>query len=257
MIQKLLFGLNLNTTDHEIMKEILHKLYSVESVNKQKLLVVSKYTERTRINLILLQIFLQELNQHGMFIAVDRPHQYVSYLLNIHKICQKKLIYVDMVSRISGEYRSENEAGTVFTNGPYDIGFLHNFTTKGFAVGDLPQCKVDIKRVEFILIDDLAALQKYNAAKNIERFVLSFVSTIEQLKGCIGIIVLDVNKNRDLYKLIEKSCDAMLFVNLSNNLVKFFEERRAPLLPAPLRAASNFEKAVNYSHLEPDRRTMT
>lgn len=256
MIQKLPFGLNLNTTDHEIMKEILHKLYSVEGVNKQKLLVVSKYTERTRINLILLQIFLQELEQQGMFIAVDRPHQYVAYLLNLHKICQKKLVYVDMVSRISGENRSENEAGTVFTNGPYDMGFLHNFTTKGFAVGDLPQREIDVKRIEFILIDDLAAMQKYNVAKDIERFISSFVSTIERLKGCIGIIVLDVNKNRDLYRLIENNCDAMLFVNLSNKLVKFIEERRVPLLPAPLRAVSNFEKAVNYSHSEPDRRTI-
>ena len=76
----------------KIINGIMAVVYSPEVVDKKKILMVSKYTERTRVNLILLKFFLEEMNMRGIFITIDRPHQYIEYLLNLHGISQKKLI---------------------------------------------------------------------------------------------------------------------------------------------------------------------
>ena len=203
-----------------IMKELAEKLYSMEDSNQNKVLIVSKYTERTRVNLLLLKFFLQERGQRGIFITIDRPHQYIAYLLKLHGICQKKLIFLDAVSRISGECHSEKETNVCFMNGPYEVDFLRDITTQGFTAGDIPKPEIELEDIGFILIDDVAAFQKYNSTKVVEKLMISYLSTIESLKNVMAIIVLDVNKNKHLYKIITKNSDKVILVNLSNTLVK-------------------------------------
>ena len=88
------------TTD--IMKRFTEFFYSPGSLNGGKVLVVSRYTERMRVNICLLKFFLHEMKQKGIFITIDRPHQYTASLLTLHGISQDNLVYIDAVSRISG-----------------------------------------------------------------------------------------------------------------------------------------------------------
>ncbi len=206
----------------DVKNIIAQRLYSMEGFDQRKVLIISKYTERTRINLLLLKFFLKERGRRGIFITVDRPHQYISYLLKLHNVSQKDLIYIDTVSIISGEgeFAYEQDNNVCFLNGPNKINSLQDLITNGFIDGGIPKHEIDLKKVDFILMDDVAALYKYNIDNKIEEFLFSYLSAIETMKNIMAPIVLDVNKNKSLYKIITNNCDKVLLVNLSKSIVK-------------------------------------
>ncbi len=146
----------------------------------------------------------------------------MSYLLKLHSVSQKNLIFLDTVSIISGEsdFIYEQDNNVCFLNGPCKTDFLKDLATKGYIAGDIPKQEIDLKNVDFILIDDVAALKKYNSYKDLEDFLVSYMSAIANLKNIMAPIVLDVNKNKQLYKIITNNCDKILLVNLSKSLVK-------------------------------------
>ena len=108
------FGIETMKNMEDIINSLMAVLYSPEAVNNKKVLVVSKYTERTRVNLILLKFFLEEMKMRGIFITIDRPHQYIEYLLKLHGISQDKLLYIDVVSQLSGEILLHDDSNVFF-----------------------------------------------------------------------------------------------------------------------------------------------
>ena len=208
----------------EIINRITALFYSPDTVDKRKILVVSKYTERTRVNLILLKFFLQEMNMRGIFITIDRPHQYIEYLLNLHGISQKKLLFIDVVSRLSGEIKPYDDSNVFFMDGPYEVGFLDKAMGGCYetdpVVGDIPKDYVNLKEMDFILVDDIAALTKYLDDDGVKKFIDSYLTSIRRLATVTAPIVLDINKNKDMYNLLKKSCECVIFINLMKSLVK-------------------------------------
>ena len=207
-----------------IIHNIMAVIYSPAVVDKRKILVVSKYTERTRVNLILLKFFLQEMNMRGIFVTIDRPHQYIEYLLNLHGISQKKLLYIDVVSRLSGEIKPYDDSNVFFMDGPYEVGFLDQLMGRCYetdpVVGDIPKDYVNLKEMDFILVDDIAALAKYLDDDGIKKFIDSYLTSIRRLATVIAPIVLDINKNKDMYNLLKNNCECVIFINIMKSIVK-------------------------------------
>ncbi|MCK5309555.1 MAG: hypothetical protein KAJ64_02820, partial [Thermoplasmata archaeon] len=191
----------------KIINGIMAVVYSPEVVDKKKILMVSKYTERTRVNLILLKFFLEEMNMRGIFITIDRPHQYIEYLLNLHGISQKKLIYIDVVSHLSGEIKLFDDSNVFFMDGPYEVGFLDDVMDGCYepdsVAGSIPKNYVNLKEMDFILVDDIAALSKYLDDDGIKKFIDSYLTSIRRLATVTAPIVLDINKNKEMYNLLK------------------------------------------------------
>lgn len=204
----------------QIIKSITDILYSPNAVNQSKLLIVSKYTERTRVNLILLKYFLQEMNMRGLFITVDRPHQYIRYLLKLHGIPQKKLLFIDAVSKISGSSSAPGETNVRFMDGPYEVSFLEEIMCGGYETGDIPTNYVNLKELDFILIDDIAAFAKYMDEGESKELVLSYMASIKRLGNVVAPVVLDINRNKQLYRILKNECERIIFINLMKSLVK-------------------------------------
>ncbi len=208
----------------EIIDGIMAVIYSPAVVDKKKILVVSKYTERTRVNLVLLRFFLEEMNMRGIFITIDRPHQYIEYLLKLHKIPQKKLLYIDVVSHLSGEVFLNDDSNVFFMDGPYEVGFLDDVMDGHFepdsVSGGIQKNYVNLKEMDFILVDDIAALSKYLDDDGIKKFIDSYLTSIRRLATVTAPIVLDINKNKDLYNLLKDNCECIIFINLMKSMVK-------------------------------------
>ena len=206
-----------------LLKRMMAVLYSPEVVDKKKILVVSKYTERTRVNLVLLKFFLTEMNMRGIFITIDRPHQYIEYLLKLHGIPQDKLLYIDVVSQLSGEIRLNDEHNVFFMDGPYEVGFLDKVMDgceSESAIGDISKNYVNLKEMDFILVDDIAALAKYLDDDGVRQFIDSYMTSIRRLARVIAPLVLDINKNKDMYQLLKQDCESIIFINLMKSMVK-------------------------------------
>jgi len=222
----------------DITKKFMEFFYSSNSPKNGKVLVVSRYTERTRINICLLKFFLNEMKQKGIFITVDRPHQYSASLLTIHGISQENLVYIDAISRISGEVEA-NVSNVKFINGPQEMNFLDDITSISYAAGAVKTQSIDLKDMDFILIDDIAALTKYQEMDGVKKMIDSYMSSVERLDGIVAPIVLDANRNRSIYEIITQRCDRFLFINLSKVI---FKEMKRPMFvrTAPLAVAATF-----------------
>ena len=193
--------------------------YSPANISKGKILVVSKYTERTRVNICLLKYFLEDMKQKGIFISIDRPHQYTSSLLEMHGISQKNLIFIDAVSRISGETES-NVSNVKFINGPYEMNFLDDICSMSCTTGPISTQTLNLEDMDFVLIDDIAAITKYQEEDGIKLMLESYISSIESMRKVIAPIVLDANQNKFIYEIISARCDRIVLINLSKSLFK-------------------------------------
>ena len=208
----------------DILNGMMAVLYSPEVADKKKILVVSKYTERTRVNLVLLKFFLTEMNMRGIFITIDRPHQYIEYLLKLHGISQDKLLYIDVVSRLSGEIYLNDNSNVFFMDGPYEVGFLEKVMDGCCepepVINGISKNYVNLKEMDFILVDDIAALSKYLDDDGIKQFIDSYMISIRRLATVIAPLVLDINKNKEMYKLLKQNCESIIFINLMKSMVK-------------------------------------
>jgi hypothetical protein len=203
----------------DITKKFMDFFYSANNASTRKVLVVSKYTERTRVNICLLKFFLHEMKLKGIFITIDRPHQYTASLLTLHGISQEKLVYIDAISRISGETES-NVSNVRFINGPYEMNFLDDISSISFAAGAINTQTLNLEDMDFVLIDDIAALTKYQEEEGVRKMIESYISSIERMKKIMAPIVLDVNQNQFIYEVIVGKCDRVLLINLSKLVFK-------------------------------------
>ena len=146
------------------------------------------------VELVLLKALMGEGNP-GLFISVDRPHQYIVHLLDMHGIAHDGLKFIDAVSRFSGgdvSYR----AGVGLLKGPSHIDELPMVLRECSSSGE----GFDISGLKFAMIDNVSILLMYNGHQAVEGFLKDFV----QLLSARAAVVLVIDRGRypDLYSTV-------------------------------------------------------
>jgi hypothetical protein len=162
-----------------------------ENVSGRKglFLINVKYTMMTRALVDLLVHLLKEKRQSGVLISIDRPHTFVSKLMEKHEIPADGLVFVDAVTNISGEPTLSSDKLDLLAS-PFCINFLTGFV----------QChasKLAASSSGFVLMDNLAALAPYMTESCIKRF-LGILQSLDT--ECI--IVLDKERHRFLFDIL-------------------------------------------------------
>ena len=184
-----------------------------------------KSTQFVRVNMLLLKALSNENGRSGMFISVDRPHQYMVHLLTMHQINVQGLIFVDAISQFSADCK-QAQANVSFVDGPFHIddlpGAIKECTLK--ANGG----SIDLKGCAFAMIDNLAALLTYNSFSSVESFLHDFVNVLS-MNGRISIpLVVDKERNQALYEMAKAICNKEVNVNeTSTGLPDADMERRS------------------------------
>ena len=164
-------------------------------------LVNTKHTNLVRVNLVLLKAFLEEKKQRGLLITIDRPHQYVSHLLQLHGVDQTNLTFVDAIS----SHAADTKAGAVapeFQKGPFHIETLPDFFLK--QCPDPSSLQIDMSKVDFVIIDNVATLLMYNTMESIKRFFQKYVEVLKSVRstGILTALMMDRELHPDLFKFI-------------------------------------------------------
>jgi hypothetical protein len=160
-----------------------------------------------KINLMLLRGLSMDRGLSGMFISVDRPHQYMVHLLTMHQIKAEKLIYIDAISRFSAD-RKVAAANVGFVDGPFHIDRLPDAMYKWGKSGNGKT--IPLSDCEFAIIDNLSALLTYNSFHSVELFLKNFVGVVEA-SGKIRVpLMIDSEKFGLLYETAKPMCKGML-----------------------------------------------
>ncbi len=164
-------------------------------------LVHARYTNLVRVNLVLLKALLEVKKLKGVMITIDRPHQYVSHLMQLHGVDQTNLLFVDTIS----SHSSDTKGGAVapeFERGPFQIEMLPDYLSGSGDGGRKPA--LDMGQVEFVIIDNVSTLLTYNTMESIKKFFWKYRDTICKTspKGIQTILVMDKDLHPDLFMFI-------------------------------------------------------
>lgn len=183
--------------------ELVHAVSSVltgEEGSSIYLLQV-KYTNLVRMNLVLLKAFLEDKKERGLMITIDRPHQYLSHLMQLHGVDQTNLVFVDAISLHSADTKG-GEVAPEFQMGPFHIEALPDFLMKHEDGGSSFQ--IDMSKIDFVMIDNVSTLLTYNSMESIKRFFQRYVDVLNGVKsrGIQTALVMDRDQHTELYEYI-------------------------------------------------------
>jgi hypothetical protein len=184
----------MNERDELLLKRIIG---SIDDDLNGPILVNTSSTQFVRLNLILIKGLLEIKGLSGMFVSVDRPHQYMVHLLRMHKIKVDSVIFIDAIGRFSGD-RKEAMASVGFVDAPFHIDTLPE-AMKGMHTSD--HKGLDLDQCGFAMIDNVAALLPYNSYPSVEAFMRNFVSVMKSKKPVLIPLVIDKEKNGFLYEM--------------------------------------------------------
>lgn len=187
--------------------ELVHAVSSVltgEEGSSIYLLHV-KYTNLVRVNLVLLKALLEDKKRRGLMITIDRPHQYLSHLMQLHGVDQTNLVFVDAISLHSADTKG-GEVAPEFQMGPFHIEALPDFLMKHEDGGQSFQ--IDMSKIDFVVIDNVSTLLTYNSMESIKRFFQKYIDVLNGLKsrGIQTAMVMDRDQHTELYEYISSLC---------------------------------------------------
>jgi hypothetical protein len=189
----------LNKNDLELVHAVSSVLNGEEDSSIYLLQV--KYTNIVRVNLVLLKAFLEDKKERGLMITIDRPHQYLSHLMQLQGVDQTNLVFVDAVSLHSADTK-RGEAAPEFRMGPFHIEALPDFLMKHEDGGQ--SFLIDMSKIDFVIIDNVSTLLTYNSMESIKRFFQKYVEVLKGVKsrGIQTALVMDRDQHTELYEYI-------------------------------------------------------
>ncbi len=200
----------MNENDLAIVEELMKRLKKFEVNHSSGLILIdTTFTQIAKSNLLLLKGFLENEGRGGYFIALDRPHQYMSYLLDMHDISHDRLWFIDTASPVSGQKKVKSKKVN-FLEGPFHIEHLFNtFDLKADNQEGFPS----ISTSGFIMIDNISSILNYNSIEKVKKFIESFKKLVKDHSELIGSLVLDSDSYPELYELIESHIDMHITVD--------------------------------------------
>jgi hypothetical protein len=169
-----------------------------------------KTTQFVRVELVLLKLLAGD-GRRGLFISVDRPHQYMVHLLTMHQIEHENLTFLDAVARFVTD--NKQATGNVcFLEGPSNIDTLpealKEWSSRSNGTG------FDMNSCSFAVIDNLAALLSYNSHQIVQAFLDDFVKAFDD-KVTLPLIV-DRERNPDLFQMASANGRAQMDLRMEN-----------------------------------------
>jgi hypothetical protein len=191
----------MNAKDEEQMLDILRAFDKCGF--KGAILFDVPSTQFVRVNLMMLRGLSEERNLPGIFISVDRPHQYMIHLLSMHKIKADQLVYLDAISRFSADFKVAN-ANVSYIDGPFRIDHLPMAMNEWMKSGNGKTLSTG--NCSFAIIDNLSTLLTYNSFNSVQIFLQNFLQTLHSSENMIIPLMIDSEKSGLLYETARTMC---------------------------------------------------
>jgi hypothetical protein len=186
----------------------------IESDNRDAIfLVQTKYTNLVRVNLVILKALLDDQRRSGLMITIDRPHQYLSHLMQLHQVDQKNLVFLDVISSHSSDSKGE-APNKGFQGGPFHIETLPDFIFSGNS--ESRELGIDVSKIEFVVIDNVSTLLTYNTMDSIMIFFKRYGELVESSghHPLFSVVIVDNILHQSLNALIEPLCRRTIDVGM-------------------------------------------
>lgn len=198
----------MNDRDIQLAEKIMEMIR--DRRNSSTFIFNTNFTQIGKTNLLLLKGLLDIGEESGFFAVLDRPHQYMSYLLHMHDVSHENLYFIDSVTHMSGGEKQEDK-NVNFIEGPFHIeNLFESIQIGGNTAGN---GFLSPKKVDFFLVDNVSTIINYNNLDKFEEFVSSYRNFIKEYPDMMGGVTIDKESNPELYDILEDHFDKMIDIN--------------------------------------------
>jgi hypothetical protein len=184
----------MNEKDHQLYEQLKAQLGDPPVPGP--IVMDVRTTQFVRVELVLLKALIGD-GRPGLFISVDRPHQYMVHLLDMHQIDRRNITFIDAVARFAAD-RKHAAAKVGFLRGPNNIDTLPE-ALKDWSSEDGGK-HFDLDNCRFIVIDNMATLLNFNSQQVVRTFLEEFISIF---KDRITVpLVVDSERNPNLFQMV-------------------------------------------------------
>lgn len=199
----------MNEKDLDTVKGLMEEIDGIEGHDNKSLLFDTSFTQIAKTNLLLLKGLLDIKDKKGYFVVLDRPHQYMAYLLHMHDISQENIWYIDTVTHMSGQEKVEKD-NVDFVEGPFHIEHLFDaLEPKSEEQSNF----ASPEEIDFVLIDNISSMLNYNSIEKAEEFIESFKELIDKSEGIMGCLVIDSDSYPELDSIIRNYLDEAIEID--------------------------------------------
>ena len=145
--------------------------------------------------IIILDHLMKKLQLQGLFISLTKPYETIYNELKKNNIDADAISYVDAVSKETGKFQDKEKV--VYLEDPSSI------TELLFLIKTI--CKEG--KIKFIFLNSLDTLWLYNDAKEVEKFICSFVNTARKSNVSVILTSPKEENKKDMLASITQFCD--------------------------------------------------
>ena len=160
-------------------------------------------TQFVKTSLLLIKGLSQDRGLPGLFVSVDRPHQYMVHLLSVQRVKTENLRFLDVISRFAADTKTAS-AKVGVADGPFHIDRLVSSFPALANNGSSEQNAGS--KYRYVIIDNLASLLAFNNLSSVSVFIEALVHHSEENGGLLIPIILDSQKSAALYDAARAKC---------------------------------------------------
>ena len=203
----------MNIDDIQLMKNMASQIGDLNGSNKVLFLV--RYEQIAKTNVILLKALLEGLKKNGIFVSIDRPHQYMEHLLRMHRVDYSDLVFLDTIATYSADqFQIGNIANNVkILDSPFQIHLLPDMFSLNSGAGAGMESRIDVSFVDFILIDNIATMLNYNDFNMVETFLENYLGSFRNMNNIIIPVILDNITHQSLYQVVKRLVDREVIID--------------------------------------------
>lgn len=228
--------------------QLAHTVSSLFETNNgdAMFLIQTKYTNLVRVNLVVLKALLDEQKKSGLVITIDRPHTYLSHLMQLHQVDQKSLVFLDVISTHSSDSKGDPSAKG-FTGGPFHIETLPDFLFRESK--ESRELGIDVSKIQFIVIDNVSTLLTYNTMESIMKFFGLFFQLLKSSghHPVLSVVAVDNTLHQALNDLIQPLCRKTIEVGVDMS-IRPSAEAEAASRPTPSGTPQTLTGITGQSH---------
>ncbi len=157
--------------------------------------VLSKNVTLAKTNFVLISALTKNENSKILFFAMEKPHQYMSYLLGINGISQRNITYI---------FAENSEASNI--SFPITQRNMNGLKLGGFMRRDV----LIIQDYDYIIIDNIAFLVHMWTWDNIKRFIATIV---DDAKASNVSVIFTFKQGTKIEDIMKDTCDILISID--------------------------------------------
>ena len=170
-------------------------------------LVRAPLTANAVTTVALMRTLTRQAGWGGVYLSLDRPSRYVSFLLRKQGVDIQRITFVDVVTSISADRTGETDFAFV-CEAFLKSKFLTGVFRRAMEGTDRTVSKVDLQAMDFLYVDNLATSLFYNPEERVFEFISDLKEIRAQRPGVKIVIFVQAESRAKFLTTLEAIADS-------------------------------------------------